>query len=99
MFKRLTYLTTGKWSSESWRRYHTFRVFIRGRIHLIPGHPSINDEANTLFEAYQKQASEGIIQFRRWPLRNVSLSIICFRIFVPCSHHRYEKHKCRSLIS
>jgi hypothetical protein len=41
----------------------------RGHIHLIPGHPSINNEANTLFGAYQKQASEGIIQFRRWPLR------------------------------
>ncbi|KAN0134053.1 hypothetical protein V8E53_008271 [Lactarius tabidus] len=44
----------------------------RGHIHLIPGHPSINNEANTLFGAYQKQASEGIFQFRRWPLRTVS---------------------------
>jgi hypothetical protein len=55
-------------------------MFIRGHIHLIPGHPSINNEANTLFGAYQKQASEGIIQFRRWPLRTVSLLVIRCRV-------------------
>lgn len=41
----------------------------RGHIHLIPGHPSINGEANKLFQDYQDQATNGKIQFRRWPLR------------------------------
>jgi len=41
----------------------------RGRIHLIPGHPSINGDANALFRDYQGQATHGEIQFRRWPLR------------------------------
>ena len=47
-------------------------VPIRGRVHLIPGHPSINAEANALFRDYQRQAARGEIQFRRWPLRAVS---------------------------
>ncbi|KAH8994050.1 hypothetical protein EDB92DRAFT_1796023 [Lactarius akahatsu] len=46
--------------------------FDRGRVHLIPGHPSINGEANDLFCLYQEQAAKGTIQFRRWPLRSVS---------------------------
>jgi len=41
----------------------------RGHIHIISGHPSINSDANRLFGEYQDQASKGIIQFRRWPLR------------------------------
>ncbi len=41
-------------------------------MHLISGHPSINAEANGLFQDYQKQAAGGEIQFRRWPLRAVS---------------------------
>jgi hypothetical protein len=41
----------------------------RGCVHLIPGHPSINAKANALFQDYQKQATRGEIQFRRWPLR------------------------------
>ena len=45
---------------------------IRGHVHLIPGHPSINTEANALFRDYQRQAACGEIQFRRWPLRAVS---------------------------
>ncbi|KAH9998464.1 hypothetical protein BJV74DRAFT_767901 [Russula compacta] len=45
---------------------------IRGHVHLIPGHPSINMEANALFGEYQGQAASGEIQFRRWPLRAVS---------------------------
>ncbi|KAH9961252.1 hypothetical protein BC827DRAFT_1203467 [Russula dissimulans] len=44
----------------------------RGHVHLIPGHPSINMEANVLFRDYQTQAACGEIQFRRWPLRAVS---------------------------
>jgi hypothetical protein len=40
----------------------------------MPGHPSINGEANELFGEYQDQATDGKIQFRRWPLRSVSLS-------------------------
>ncbi|KAH9083644.1 hypothetical protein EDB83DRAFT_2511963 [Lactarius deliciosus] len=42
----------------------------RGRVHLIPGHPSINEKANDLFCLYQEQAAKGTIQFRRWPLRS-----------------------------
>ncbi|KAH9994044.1 hypothetical protein BJV77DRAFT_996606, partial [Russula vinacea] len=45
----------------------------RGCVHLIPGHPSINGKANALFQDYQRQAARGEIQFRRWPLRAVSL--------------------------
>jgi hypothetical protein len=30
-------------------------------------------EANALFQDYQRQAARGEIQFRRWPLRAVSL--------------------------
>lgn len=48
-------------------------VSIRGTVHLIPGHPTINAEANRLFQEYQAQAARGEIQFRRWPLRAVSL--------------------------
>ncbi|KAN0107182.1 hypothetical protein V8E52_010384 [Russula decolorans] len=44
----------------------------RGSVHLIPGHPTINAEANFLFQEYQGQAASGEIQFRRWPLRAVS---------------------------
>ncbi|KAF8502150.1 hypothetical protein F5888DRAFT_1608345 [Russula emetica] len=44
----------------------------RGSVHLIPGHPTINAEANLLFQEYQGQAARGEIQFRRWPLRAVS---------------------------
>ncbi|KAH8978208.1 hypothetical protein EDB83DRAFT_2243118 [Lactarius deliciosus] len=49
-----------------------FRPFIRGRVHLIPGHPSINGKADEVFQQYQDQAADGKIQFRRWPLRSVS---------------------------
>ncbi|KAH9011931.1 hypothetical protein EDB85DRAFT_1878091, partial [Lactarius pseudohatsudake] len=49
-----------------------FRPFIRGRVHLISGHPSINGKADEVFQQYQDQAADGKIQFRRWPLRNVS---------------------------
>lgn len=48
---------------------------IRGSVHLIPGHPTINAEANLLFQEYQGQAASGEIQFRRWPLRAVSLLV------------------------
>lgn len=41
----------------------------RGSVHLIPGHPTINADANLLFQEYQRQAAGGEIQFRRWPLR------------------------------
>lgn len=51
-------------------------VSFRGSVHLIPGHPSINARANDLFCEYQKQAATGEIQFRRWPLRTVSLSLL-----------------------
>lgn len=42
-------------------------------MHLIAGRPAINAEANRLFQEYQVQAASGEIQFRRWPLRAVSL--------------------------
>ncbi|KAH9034181.1 hypothetical protein EDB84DRAFT_1595479 [Lactarius hengduanensis] len=48
-----------------------FRPFIRGRVHLISGHPSINGKADEVFQQYQDQAADGKIQFRRWPLRNL----------------------------
>ncbi|KAE9411196.1 hypothetical protein BT96DRAFT_804132, partial [Gymnopus androsaceus JB14] len=46
----------------------------RGRIHHIQ-HNSMapQERVDTLFEEYQKQASEGILQFRRWPLRSHKL--------------------------
>jgi hypothetical protein len=57
-------------------------VSFRGRVHLIPGHPSINGRANDLFRQYQKQAATGEIQFRRWPLRTVSLSLLIITMLV-----------------
>jgi len=39
-------------------------------VHLIPGHASINGEANKIFLEYQEQAAKGKIKFRRWPLRS-----------------------------
>jgi hypothetical protein len=74
MFNLSTCLITG--ISSHWYpiagRSHIL-VSIRGSVHLIPGHPTINAEANLLFQEYQGQATSGEIQFRRWPLRAVSL--------------------------
>jgi hypothetical protein len=48
--------------------------------------------ANTLFQDYQKQAARGEIQFRRWPLRAVSLLFYTSSLrSYPDSHHQ---HKC-----
>jgi hypothetical protein len=44
----------------------------RGRIHLIPGNAKVNAAANDIFRAYQEQAVDGTIDFRRYPLRAVS---------------------------
>lgn len=78
MFKLSTCLITG--ISSYWHPaiagHSHILVFIRGTVHLIPGHPTINAEANLLFQEYQGQASRGEIQFRRWPLRAVSLLVI-----------------------
>lgn len=64
-------------------------------MHLISGHPSINAVANALFQDYQRQAARGEIQFRRWPLRAVSLLAYVFTTPYPNSHHQ---HKCMSLL-
>ena len=48
--------------------------FIRGKIHLIQGHPLINEEANQIFREYQEQASSGQLKFRRFPMKSVSTS-------------------------
>ncbi len=73
MSKLSTCPITGK--SSYWypiaRRAHIL-ASIRGSVHLIPGHVTINTEANALFQTYQRQAARGEIQFRRWPLRAVS---------------------------
>lgn len=61
-------------------------------MHLISGHISINAKADTLFQDYQKQAACGEIQFRRWPLRAVSL---LFYISSPRSYpYSHHQHKC-----
>lgn len=64
------YLVTNIWPGDA---LTNALVSTRGHVHLIPGHPSINTEANALFRDYQRQAARGEIQFRRWPLRAVSL--------------------------
>jgi hypothetical protein len=73
-FRLSTCLITGIWVADIWSREALTNVLvsIRGHVHLIPGHPSINAEANALFRDYQRQAACGEIQFRRWPLRAVS---------------------------
>ncbi|KAJ7508083.1 hypothetical protein B0H11DRAFT_1704762, partial [Mycena galericulata] len=43
----------------------------RGTIHHIRGNNSLNDEADSLFEEYQIEASAGSLLFRRWPLKKV----------------------------
>lgn len=50
-------------------------VLSRGRIHHIQ-HNSMapQEQVDVLFETYQKQASTGILPFRRWPLRSVSFT-------------------------
>jgi hypothetical protein len=77
MFKLSICLITG--ISRHWYpivgRSHLL-VSIRGSVHLIPGHPTINVGANLLFQEYQRQAAGGEIQFRRWPLRAVSLACV-----------------------
>ncbi|KAH8977000.1 hypothetical protein EDB83DRAFT_2538231 [Lactarius deliciosus] len=60
------------------------RTFIlphdRGRVHLIPGHPSINGKADEVFQQYQDQAADGKIQFRRWPLRSEFDELVCLLV-------------------
>ncbi|KAI0038640.1 hypothetical protein FA95DRAFT_1505273 [Auriscalpium vulgare] len=43
-----------------------------GRIHLLRPRVFGNKAADEVFRLYQEQASSGEIEFRRWPLRNVS---------------------------
>ena len=50
------------------------KKYIRGKIHLIQGHPLINEEANQIFQEYQEQASSGQLKFRRFPMKSVSTS-------------------------
>ncbi|KAF7375346.1 2OG-FeII-Oxy-2 domain-containing protein [Mycena sanguinolenta] len=45
----------------------------RGKIHLIKTSRLGNIEADRIFEAYQQQAADGTLVFRRWPLRSHKL--------------------------
>ncbi|KAJ7911217.1 hypothetical protein B0H13DRAFT_2482869, partial [Mycena leptocephala] len=55
-------------------RYQTFELPDgKGKIHLISTNRMANVEVDRIFEAYQQQASDGTLLFRRWPLRNVSV--------------------------
>ncbi|KAF8145469.1 hypothetical protein K438DRAFT_1871990 [Mycena galopus ATCC 62051] len=45
----------------------------KGKIHLIKVNRVSNNEADRIFEAYQQQASDGELLFRRWPLRSHKL--------------------------
>ncbi|KAJ7181183.1 hypothetical protein C8R46DRAFT_598816 [Mycena filopes] len=45
----------------------------KGKIHLIQTNRLGNAEADRIFEAYQQQASDGTLLFRRWPLRSHKL--------------------------
>ncbi|KAI6094829.1 hypothetical protein EDD16DRAFT_1502659 [Pisolithus croceorrhizus] len=46
----------------------------RGKVHLIPGTSMANEDANRIFESYQRQATSGELELRRYPLRKVELS-------------------------
>ncbi|KAJ7486476.1 hypothetical protein FB451DRAFT_1026883 [Mycena latifolia] len=53
-------------------RYQTFILPEgKGKIHLIQMNRLANVEADRIFGAYQRQASDGTLLFRRWPLRSV----------------------------
>ncbi|KAJ7648702.1 hypothetical protein DFH06DRAFT_1209378 [Mycena polygramma] len=55
-------------------QYQTFELPDgKGKIHLIKTNRMGNVEADRIFEAYQQQASEGTLLFRRWPLRSHKL--------------------------
>ncbi|KAJ6478098.1 hypothetical protein C8R47DRAFT_1139341 [Mycena vitilis] len=55
-------------------QYQTFELPDgKGKIHLIKTNRMGNVEADRIFEAYQQQASEGTLHFRRWPLRSHKL--------------------------
>ncbi|KAJ7509581.1 hypothetical protein B0H11DRAFT_1252644 [Mycena galericulata] len=55
-------------------RYQTFVLPEgKGKIHLIQTNRLANVEADRIFEAYQQQASDGTLHFRRWPLRSHKL--------------------------
>ncbi|KAJ7103828.1 hypothetical protein C8R44DRAFT_808235 [Mycena epipterygia] len=45
----------------------------KGRIHLLQTNRLANVAADRIFEAYQQQASDGTLLFRRWPLRSHKL--------------------------
>ncbi|KAJ6513520.1 hypothetical protein DFH09DRAFT_941340 [Mycena vulgaris] len=58
-------------------RYQTFVLpDEKGKIHLIQTNRLANVEADRIFEAYQQQASDGTLLFRRWPLRSVRLFLL-----------------------
>lgn len=43
----------------------------RGYIHLIFSAPTGNARADQILEDYQREAAEGNLKFRRWPMRAV----------------------------
>ncbi|KAJ7172893.1 hypothetical protein C8R43DRAFT_874003 [Mycena crocata] len=50
-------------------RHSSYRNRGKGFIHLIKMPRTANIEVDNIFVAYQEQAAEGILRFRRWPLR------------------------------
>jgi hypothetical protein len=48
-------------------------ILVRGMIHHMRGNESVNAKANAIFETYQRQAADGTLPFRRWPLKRVRL--------------------------
>ncbi|KAJ7673475.1 hypothetical protein B0H17DRAFT_1183244 [Mycena rosella] len=55
---------------------------LRGKIHLMQTNGLTNVEADRIFKAYQRQASDGTLLFRGWPLRSHKRSYQTFLIFV-----------------
>lgn len=83
----LSCLMTGRYCVSvvcGWRRTD----LIRGKIHLILGTPLANRDADHIFELYQRQASNGELKLRRYPLRNVSTLNIWYSVVSSLPQHR-----------
>ncbi|KAK7676867.1 hypothetical protein QCA50_020203 [Cerrena zonata] len=57
----------------------------RGYIHLIFSAPAGNAKADKILEDYQREAAEGNLKFRRWPMRAHK----CKNAFASCSHRSF----------
>ncbi|KAJ6468227.1 hypothetical protein C8R45DRAFT_837821, partial [Mycena sanguinolenta] len=62
----------------------------RGKIHLIKTSRLGNLEADRIFEAYQRQAADGTLLFRRWPLRSVMRGPLLTNYFSQNSGETYQ---------